>query len=65
MGMLRLYEIPLAIVTEFLGVTASALEVTLSYNTEILRVLCKGFFDPDGATDNRDDLAKTLCLLGH
>ena len=54
----------LAMVAEFLGVTVSALETTLSYKTKLLKKeLCTVFLDPDGATDNRDDLAKTLYSL--
>ena len=44
----------LAIVAEFLGVTAQALEIALSYKTKLLKKeLCTVFLDPDGATDNR------------
>ncbi|TFY81864.1 hypothetical protein EWM64_g2154 [Hericium alpestre] len=54
----------LALVAEFLGVTTSALESTLSYKTKMVRKeLCTVFLDPDGASDNRDDLAKTLYSL--
>ncbi|KAA1474601.1 glycosyltransferase family 2 protein [Dentipellis sp. KUC8613] len=54
----------LALVAEFLGVTPSALEGTLSYKTKMVRKeLCTVFLDPDGASDNRDDLAKTLYSL--
>ncbi|KAF8625844.1 hypothetical protein AX17_006740 [Amanita inopinata Kibby_2008] len=54
----------LAIVAEFLGVQASALESALSYKTKMLKKeLCTVFLDPDGASDNRDDLAKTLYSL--
>jgi len=54
----------LALVAEFLGVTASALETGLSYRTKMVRKeLCTVFLDPDGASDNRDDLAKTLYSL--
>ena len=45
----------LALVADFLGVQPSALENALSYKTK--------FLDPDGASDNRDDLAKTLYSL--
>ncbi|KAK2462553.1 hypothetical protein APHAL10511_005523 [Amanita phalloides] len=54
----------LAIVAEFLGVQPSALEVALSYKTKLVKKeLCTVFLDPDGASDNRDDLAKTLYSL--
>ncbi|KAF9235746.1 hypothetical protein BU15DRAFT_77675 [Melanogaster broomeanus] len=50
----------LNIVAEFLGVQPSALENALSYKTEMVKELCTVFLDADGASDNRDDLAKTL-----
>ena len=54
----------LALVAEFLGVTPSALETALSYKTKLVKKeLCTVFLDPDGAADNRDDLAKTLYSL--
>ena len=54
----------LALVAEFLGVTPSALETTLSYKTKLVKKeLCTVFLDTDGAADNRDDLAKTLYSL--
>lgn len=54
----------LALVAEFLGVTTSALETTLSYKTKMVKKeLCTVFLDPDGASDNRDDLAKNLYSL--
>jgi len=54
----------LALVAEFLGVAASVLETALSYRTKMVRKeLCTVFLDPDGASDNRDDLAKTLYSL--
>ncbi|KAF8643335.1 hypothetical protein AX16_009064 [Volvariella volvacea WC 439] len=54
----------LHIVAEFLGVTDSALESALSYKTKLVKKeLCTVFLDPDGASDNRDDLAKTLYSL--
>ncbi|KIJ64935.1 glycosyltransferase family 2 protein [Hydnomerulius pinastri MD-312] len=54
----------LAIVAEFLGVQPSALEAALSYKTKMVKKeLCTVFLDPDGASDNRDDLAKTLYSL--
>ncbi|KAF9442722.1 glycosyltransferase family 2 protein [Macrolepiota fuliginosa MF-IS2] len=54
----------LEIVADFLGVPASALEGVLSYKTKLVKKeLCTVFLDPDGASDNRDDLAKTLYSL--
>jgi len=54
----------LAIVAEFLGVQAGALEGAMSYKTKLVKKeLCTVFLDPDGASDNRDDLAKTLYSL--
>ena len=54
----------LAIVAKFLGVTTQVLEIALSYKTKLLKKeLCTVFLNPDGTTDNRDDLAKTLYLL--
>ncbi|KAG1722688.1 glycosyltransferase family 2 protein [Suillus paluster] len=54
----------LAIVAEFLGVQTSALEGAMSYKTKLMKKeLCTVFLDPDGASDNRDDLAKTLYSL--
>lgn len=54
----------LALVAEFLGVQPSALENSLSYKSKMVkRELCTVFLDPDGASDNRDDLAKTLYSL--
>ncbi|OBZ76091.1 Chitin synthase 8 [Grifola frondosa] len=54
----------LDIVADFLGVQSSALEATLSYRTKLMKKeLCTVFLDPDGASDNRDELAKTLYSL--
>ena len=54
----------LEIVADFLGITSSALESTLSYKTKLVKKeLCTVFLDPDGASDNRDDLAKSLYSL--
>ncbi|KAG5643421.1 hypothetical protein DXG03_000965 [Asterophora parasitica] len=54
----------LHIVAEFLGIQSSALESALSYKTKLMKKeLCTVFLDPDGASDNRDDLAKTLYSL--
>ncbi|KAF7335174.1 Glycosyltransferase family 2 protein [Mycena sanguinolenta] len=55
---------PLAYVADFLGVPARDLEATLSYRTKLVKKeLCTVFLDADGASDNRDDLAKTLYSL--
>ncbi|KAJ6486002.1 P-loop containing nucleoside triphosphate hydrolase protein [Mycena sanguinolenta] len=54
---------PLAFVADFLGVPARDLENTLSYRTKLVKKLCTVFLDADGASDNRDDLAKTLYSL--
>ncbi|KAJ7200874.1 glycosyltransferase family 2 protein [Mycena pura] len=52
------------IVADFLGVHPSDLEQALSYKTKLVKKeLCTVFLDPDGASDNRDDLAKTLYSL--
>ena len=54
----------LEIVADFLGIQPAALEAALSYKTKLLKKeLCTVFLDPDGASDNRDDLAKTLYSL--
>jgi chitin synthase len=54
----------LAIVADFLGIQPSDLESALSYKTKLVKKeLCTVFLDPDGASDNRDDLAKTLYSL--
>ncbi|KAF7342277.1 Glycosyltransferase family 2 protein [Mycena venus] len=54
----------LSLVSDFLGVTPSSLESALSYKTRLVKKeLCTVFLDPDGASDNRDDLAKTLYSL--
>ncbi|KNZ82292.1 Chitin synthase 8 [Termitomyces sp. J132] len=54
----------LNVVAEFLGVLPSALESALSYKTKLMKKeLCTVFLDPDGASDNRDDLAKNLYSL--
>lgn len=54
----------LDIVSDFLGVQPGALEATLSYRTKLVKKeLCTVFLDPDGASDNRDELAKTLYSL--
>lgn len=54
----------LEIVADFLGIQPSALEAALSYKTKLVKTeLCTVFLDPDGASDNRDDLAKMLYSL--
>ncbi|KJA23760.1 glycosyltransferase family 2 protein [Hypholoma sublateritium FD-334 SS-4] len=54
----------LEIVADFLGVQPPELEAALSYKTKLVKKeLCTVFLDPDGASDNRDDLAKTLYSL--
>ena len=54
----------LEIVADFLGVQPAALEAALSYKTKLVKKeLCTVFLDTDGASDNRDDLAKTLYSL--
>lgn len=54
----------LGIVAKFFGVQPSTLESTLAYKTMLVKKkLCIIFLDPDGASDNRDDLAKTLYSL--
>ncbi|KAJ7164534.1 glycosyltransferase family 2 protein [Mycena filopes] len=52
------------IAASFLGVHPGDLEAALSYKTKLVKKeLCTVFLDPDGASDNRDDLAKTLYSL--
>jgi chitin synthase len=51
------------IVAEFLGVHPGNLELVFSYRTRLVKELCTVFLDPDGASDNCDDLAKTLYSL--
>ncbi|KIK16514.1 hypothetical protein PISMIDRAFT_15777 [Pisolithus microcarpus 441] len=54
----------LALVAESLGIQPSALENALSYKTKLVKKeLCTVFLDSDGASDNRNDLAKTLYSL--
>ncbi|KAH7106969.1 glycosyltransferase family 2 protein [Auriculariales sp. MPI-PUGE-AT-0066] len=54
----------LEVVADFLGVDAANLESVLSYKTKLVKKeLCTVFLDPDGASDNRDDLAKMLYSL--
>ncbi|KAF8198694.1 glycosyltransferase family 2 protein [Mycena galopus ATCC 62051] len=52
------------IIAEFLGIHRDTLEHALSYRTTLVKKeLCTVFLDPTGASDNRDDLAKTLYSL--
>ncbi|KAF7292507.1 Glycosyltransferase family 2 protein [Mycena kentingensis (nom. inval.)] len=52
------------IVADFLGIHAQDLETSLSLKTKLVKKeLCTVFLDPDGAADNRDDLAKSLYSL--
>ncbi|KAI6013105.1 P-loop containing nucleoside triphosphate hydrolase protein [Pisolithus microcarpus] len=54
----------LALIAESLGVQPSALENALSYKTKLVKKeLCTVFLDSDGASDNRNNLAKTLYSL--
>ena len=51
----------LDIVANFLGIEPAALEAALSYRIKMLKKeLCTVSLDPDGASDNRDDLSQTL-----
>ncbi|GBE89193.1 hypothetical protein SCP_1502010 [Sparassis crispa] len=54
----------LDIVADFLDVQPEALEAALSYRTKMgKKELCTIFLDPDGASDNRDELVKPLYSL--
>ncbi|THH06259.1 hypothetical protein EW145_g4215 [Phellinidium pouzarii] len=54
----------LELVADFLGVQPQALENALSCKMKMVKKeLCTVFLDPDGASDNRDDLAKILYSL--
>ncbi|KAI6036953.1 P-loop containing nucleoside triphosphate hydrolase protein [Pisolithus microcarpus] len=54
----------LALVAESLGIQPSALKNALSYKTKLVKKeLCTVFLDSDGASDNRNNLAKTLYSL--
>ncbi|KAG8923717.1 hypothetical protein FRC02_010963 [Tulasnella sp. 418] len=54
----------LNIVAEFLGIPSTSLEATLSYKTKLVKKeLCTVFLDPEGAAENRDNLAKHLYSL--
>ncbi|KAG7096112.1 hypothetical protein E1B28_006786 [Marasmius oreades] len=53
-----------AIVADFLGVQQSDLEACLSFKSKLVKKeMCTVFLDPDGASDNRDELAKSLYSL--
>ncbi|KAF5344589.1 hypothetical protein D9758_013900 [Tetrapyrgos nigripes] len=53
-----------AIVADFLGVPPGELEQVLSYRSKLVKKeMCTIFLDPDGASDNRDELAKSLYSL--
>ncbi|KAF5366143.1 hypothetical protein D9757_010944 [Collybiopsis confluens] len=53
-----------AIVADFLGVQPAELEQSLSYRSKLVKKeMCTIFLDPDGASDNRDELAKALYSL--
>ncbi|KAF7347345.1 Glycosyltransferase family 2 protein [Mycena venus] len=52
------------LVSDFLGVHPGDLEAAMSYRTKLVKKeLCTVFLDPDGASDNRDELAKMLYSL--
>ncbi len=54
----------LSIVADFLGVSTGSLESVFSYKTKLVKKeLCTVYLDPEGASDNRDDLAKNLYSL--
>ena len=54
----------LDLVAEFLGVSPMTLENVLSYKTKLVKKeLCTVFLDAEGASANRDDLAKHLYSL--
>ncbi|PWN53277.1 putative chitin synthase 8 [Violaceomyces palustris] len=51
-------------VAGFLGIQAKALEETLTYKTKLIKnEVCTILLDADGASNNRDDLAKSLYSL--
>ena len=57
-------NLDLDIVSDFLGIQLYALKQALSYKTKLVKKeLCTVFLDPNGASDNRDDLVKTLYSL--
>ena len=54
----------MALVTDFLGVTPSALETALSYKTKLnKKELCTVFLNLDGTTHNFNNLVKMLYSL--
>jgi len=54
----------LVLVVDFLGTQPSALENALSYKTKMVKKeLCTIFLDPNGASNDLDDLSKTLYSL--
>ena len=54
----------LDIMSDFLGIQPYTLKQALSYKTKLVKKeLCTVFLDPNGASDSRDDLAKTLYSL--
>ncbi|KAG6369078.1 P-loop containing nucleoside triphosphate hydrolase protein [Boletus reticuloceps] len=54
----------LGIVAKFLSLQPSAVETMLTYKTKLVkRELCTVFLNTDSASDNSDDLAKTLYSL--
>ena len=56
----------LALVADFLSGQPSAFENVLSYTTKMVKKEpCTVFLNPDGASDNRDDLTKILYSLIH
>ena len=56
----------LGIMAKSLCVQPPALESTLAYKTKLVKKeLCIIFLDPDGASDSRDDLTKTLLSSLH
>ncbi|GAK64779.1 glycosyltransferase family 2 protein [Moesziomyces antarcticus] len=51
-------------VAEYLGIPANSLEEALTYKTKMIRgEVCTILLDADGASDHRDDLAKSLYSL--
>ncbi|KAL9933429.1 hypothetical protein V8E36_007605 [Tilletia maclaganii] len=54
----------LAVVAEFLGIENRSLEESLTYKTKMIKnEICTILLDSDGASANRDDLAKSLYSL--
>ncbi|KAJ1582361.1 hypothetical protein NDA11_001517 [Ustilago hordei] len=51
-------------VAEYLGISSKSLEEALTYKTKLIRnEVCTILLDADGASDHRDDLAKSLYSL--